>query len=576
MTSSPSRKGLALAGATALTAAALVVPVQAAHAIDPVCSTLTYTTFDDPMPAPLTLNGSAAVAGVAGSKVLRVTPSQFSQAGTAFTSSKVSFLNDGSFSTFFTFSFTAQQGGGADGLVFTVQNVSNSVGGLGGGIGYMGIDQSIGVEFDNWFNGGYDIDGNHVGIDVNGDITSNPTITSPVALDNSGALHRAWVDYNGVTDQLEVRLADSDTRPLSALLTKTLNLPDILGGAGPDATDAFVGFTSGTGSAAAHHDVHSWQLINCYQPIDAPPTVTAGGPYSGAEGSAVTLAGTATDDGTVTSQWSYVADSADAGATCTFADATDPTTTVTCTDDGTYTLTLTGDDGVSAPVASNATLTVSNVAPEVASVSTTFTAACTVSASASFSDAGTNDTHTATLDWGDGASGGATVSETAGAGTATGSHTYAAAGSYTVTATVTDDEGAADSGSASVTTKNTASAFGAPIDAGGARSVFKLGSTIPLKITVTDCSGNLVQTLSPMVQLDKIDSTPAGPVNEAEITEVPTNGKLMAWNGEHYHYNLSTKRSEFFGGAALTIGTYRITVNDPTLFAPATVFIDLR
>ena len=569
------RRVLAAVGATALAGAALVVPVQAAHAVDPVCSTLTYATFDNPLPAPLTLNGSAAVAGSAGSQVLRVTPSLLSQAGTAFTTNKVSFLNDGSFSTFFTFTFTSQYGGGADGLVFTVQNVSNSVGGLGGGIGYQGIGQSIGVEFDNWFNGGYDIDGNHVGIDVNGDITSAPTITSPVALDDPSALHHAWVDYNGATNDLEVRLADSATRPVGALLTKNIDLPNVLGG-GTDVSDAYVGFTSGTGAAAAHHDVHSWTLTNCYQPIDNRPVVTPGGPYSGTEGSPVSLAGTVTDDGTATSQWTYAADTADAGASCTFADASDPTTTVTCTDDGTYTLTLTADDSVTAPVSETATLTVGNVAPVVASVTPTFTAPCTVSATASFTDAGTNDTHSASIDWGDGASGAAAVSETAGAGTATGSHTYAAAGTYAVTATVTDDDGGAGTGASSVTTKNTASAFGAPIGAGSGRSVFRLGSTIPLKITVSDCSGNLVQTLTPTVQLDKVDATPAGPVNEAMVTEVPTNGKLMAWNGEHYHYNLSTKRSEFFGGGALSMGSYRITVNDPTLFAPATVFVDLR
>lgn len=495
--------------------------------------------------------------------------------GSSFTTSKISFLNDGSFSTFFTFNFNAQGNDGADGLVFTVQNVSNSVGTSGGGIGYQDIDKSIGIEFDNWYNGGFDPDGNHVGIDVNGDIASDPVATSPVALDNPGALHRAWVDYNGATDQLEVRLADSDTRPAAALLTKTLDLPNILGG-GTDVNDAFVGFTSATGSAWANHDVHSWTMSNCYQPIDAPPTVVAGGPYSGAEGSPISLAGSATDDGTVTSQWSYAVNSADPGASCSFADDSSPTTTVTCTDDGTYTLTLTGDDTVSAPVTSTATLTVSNVAPDVASVTTAFTAACTVSATAAFSDAGANDTHSATLAWGDGASGAATVAETAGAGTATGSHTYSAAGTYSVTATVTDDDTASGTGTASVTTKNTAGAFGAPIGAGANRSVFKLGSTIPVKVTVTDCSGAVVTTLSPMVELDRIDSTPAGPVNTSEVTEVPTNGKQMAWTDGHYHYNLSTKRSEFFGGAALTAGSYRLTVTDPTLFASATAWFDLR
>ncbi|MDZ4754283.1 MAG: L-type lectin-domain containing protein [Phycisphaerae bacterium] len=58
---------------------------------------------------------------------------------------------------------------GADGLVFVVQSISSSVGGLGRGIGYAGIQQSVGVEFDTWCNAvNNDPSSNHVGINVNG------------------------------------------------------------------------------------------------------------------------------------------------------------------------------------------------------------------------------------------------------------------------------------------------------------------------------------------------------------------------------------------------------------------------
>jgi len=67
----------------------------------------------------------------------------------------------------------------------------------------------------------------------------------------------------------------------------------------------------------------------------------------------------------------------------------------------------------------------------------------TITASASFTDPGTLDTHTAVFDWGDGTSSAATVTEASGSGSASGSHIYAAAGVYTVTLTVTDNEGAA-------------------------------------------------------------------------------------------------------------------------------------
>src|SRR5690606_19399658 len=101
----PSRR-VAAFGATALVGACLLgLPTTAAQAVDPVCTTTSYETFDSPLAADMTINGDAAIVGPDGAKVLRVTPAAFNQAGSGFTTNKVSFLNDGSFSTFFTFTF---------------------------------------------------------------------------------------------------------------------------------------------------------------------------------------------------------------------------------------------------------------------------------------------------------------------------------------------------------------------------------------------------------------------------------------------------------------------------------------
>lgn len=59
---------------------------------------------------------------------------------------------------------------------------------------------------------------------------------------------------------------------------------------------------------------------------------------------------------------------------------------------------------------------------------------------APYSDGGLLDTHTATIDWGDGSTSAGAVTEDAGAGTISASHVYGAAGTYTVDVCATDDD----------------------------------------------------------------------------------------------------------------------------------------
>ena len=188
---------------------------------------VTFTNFSDT--SLLQLNGSATVATTTDGQVLQLTPATRDQAGSAFLKNPVSLGNRASFSTFF--SFRLSRGGGlvdvdgvrgADGIVFVVQTLANNVGSSGGGLGYMNISNSVGIEFDTWYNAGdpaFDPqlppgqhnpngttgDGNHVAINFNGNLVDPlyAHVTDPL---NNGNVWYAWIDYKGVTENLELRL----------------------------------------------------------------------------------------------------------------------------------------------------------------------------------------------------------------------------------------------------------------------------------------------------------------------------------------------------------------------------------
>lgn len=208
----------------------------------------------------LTLNGSTGVLTPNVACVLRLT-NDFNQSGSAFITQPISLAADASFSTTFCFRLSNPAGSidgdgpGADGIVFAIQTQASTAGGAGGGIGFAGITPSLGVEFDTYQNFEFDDpDGNHVGIDLNGSMIS--AATAPVATRmNDGATLCAWVDYDGTAGTMEVRLAGDMTRPPTPLLTYAVNLPTVLG-----TTNAFVGFTGGTGGGSNIQDILSWQL----------------------------------------------------------------------------------------------------------------------------------------------------------------------------------------------------------------------------------------------------------------------------------------------------------------------------
>jgi PKD repeat protein len=152
------------------------------------------------------------------------------------------------------------------------------------------------------------------------------------------------------------------------------------------------------------------------------------------EGSPVQFTDTSTSPADVIDTWAW-----------DFADSTstEQNPSHVYADNGAYavTLTVTDDDGDSDTIQN--TVNIENVAPVVDAGPGDLEVPVRkpVNITVEFSDVGTADTHTATINWKDGTIEPGVVSEVNGSGTVTGSHIYVVAGEFNVVVTITDDDG---------------------------------------------------------------------------------------------------------------------------------------
>ncbi len=161
----------------------------------------------------------------------------------------------------------------------------------------------------------------------------------------------------------------------------------------------------------------------------------AGGPYSVAEGSEMifnAFASSDPDGDALQYRWDF-----ESNGTWT-AWAALPNATSIWYDDRTGMATVEVSDGKLTSTAI-ASVTVTNADPVVDAIISPIDPCqvnTLISVTSSFSDPGTQDTHPAVWNWGDGTTIAGTVSEAHGTGTATGEHTYVSAGIYGVNITV--------------------------------------------------------------------------------------------------------------------------------------------
>jgi len=279
---------------------------------------------------------------------------------------------------------------------------------------------------------------NDAEIDENGVATVTGTITDPGTLDTFTAVidwgegsPESFTYPAGTTSYSETHqyLDDDPTSTASDDYTVTVTVTDDDGGAG---------------TATATVTVNN-----------VAPVVTANDTEIDENGVAI-VTGTITDPGTLDTftavidwgegspeSFTYPAGTTSYSETHQYLDD-NPTGTVS--DDYTVTVTVTDDDG--GVGTTDATVTVNNLDPVVTDLDMdqpneqfVLPGVHELHFTGVFTDVGTQDTHTATWDWGDGSpieSG--VIVEAAGSGSVTGAHTYSTPGDYTVLLTVTDDD----------------------------------------------------------------------------------------------------------------------------------------
>lgn len=239
-----------------------VAPVQASVV-------LSYPGFAGACGTSLTCIGNTAVAGTA----LRVTPSAGSQSGAGYSTTAITLGANATFSTTFQFQITNAIGiAPADGFTFVVAANATGLGSLGGGLGYAGVANSVAIEFDTFNNGSTPTEpnSNHIGVNLNGSLASQAVATpygvapcdfsagylKPGCMSN-GNIWTATITYDGATQLLDMFLQDGSAAAQHIISGLSIDIGAALG-----TSTAFVGFTSGTGSGAADHDILNWRLAN--------------------------------------------------------------------------------------------------------------------------------------------------------------------------------------------------------------------------------------------------------------------------------------------------------------------------
>lgn len=189
-----------------------------------------------------------------GPAMIELVPYEYNKSGFSYYRISKRLEDNFSFSARFTFSidYTTSL---ADGLAFVIQTDDTLAGTIGKGIGYGNISPSLAEEFDDYRNN--EPNGNHIGVMLNGNCDKHYAICDYEELNNNGAVHDAWIEYDGVNKMLYVAAAQYDEngnvhKPQQAMISYNIDLNELLAGQ----EYVYFGITSATGSSRASHKLH--------------------------------------------------------------------------------------------------------------------------------------------------------------------------------------------------------------------------------------------------------------------------------------------------------------------------------
>ncbi|KAJ0087980.1 hypothetical protein Patl1_32063 [Pistacia atlantica] len=210
----------------------------------------------------------------------------YSGSGKVFYSQPVRFREPGthsptSFSTFFSFSISNLNPSSIGaGLAFVISPDDDTLGSAGGSLGLLddrGLAMGfVAVEFDTLMDVEFkDINGNHVGLDLNSMVSTQVGDLSAVNIDlKSGDLVNCWIEYDGLTRFFNISVSYSNLKPKDPILSFSLDLDQYVN------DFMYVGFSGSTQGSTEIHNIDWWSFSSSFEsnsgsvPTSSPPPPT--------------------------------------------------------------------------------------------------------------------------------------------------------------------------------------------------------------------------------------------------------------------------------------------------------------